>query len=232
MAVASTSADARGGRILDTGADGAASAVSWGAIIGGAFVIASIGLMLAALGSGLGLASVSPWPNSGVSATTFGVMTAIWLIVVQWISSALGGYVAGRLRTRWTGLHTDEVHFRDTAHGFLAWAVAAVITAAVLASAVSSLVGGAARGATSLAGSAVQGAAQGASQGATQSGGSVDPTAYLVDSLFRRQQPDASGNARRSARRRPVSFYPASAAGTCRRPTRLTSRSWSPPEPA
>jgi len=84
--------------------------------------------------------------------------------------------------------------FRDTAHGFLAWAVAAVITAAVLASAVSSLVGGAARGATSLAGSAVQGAAQGASQGATQNeGGGVDPSAYLVDSLFRRQQPDASG---------------------------------------
>jgi len=196
MAVTSTTADPRGGRVLDTGADGNASAVSWGAIIGGAFVIASIGLLLAALGSGLGLATVSPWPNSGVSATTFGVMTAIWLIVVQWLSSALGGYVAGRLRTRWTGLHTDEVHFRDTAHGFLAWAVAAVLTAAVLASAVSSLVGGAARGATSLAGSAVQGAAQGASQGATQNGGgSVDPSAYLVDSLFRRQQPDASGNA-------------------------------------
>jgi hypothetical protein len=189
MAVASTAADTRGGRILETGAGGVTSAVSWGAIIGGAFVIASVGLLLMALGAGFGLASVSPWPNSGVTATTFGVMTAIWLIVVQWISSALGGYITGRLRTRWTGLHTDEVHFRDTAHGFLAWAVAAVITAAVLASAVSSLLGGIARGATTVAGSAVQGAAQGATQS-----GAGDAAGYLVDSLFRRQQPDANGN--------------------------------------
>jgi hypothetical protein len=191
MAMATTAVDTRSGRVLDSGAsDGATSAVAWGAIIGGAFVIASIGLMLMALGSGFGLLSVSPWPNSGVSATTFGVMTAIWLIVVQWVSSGLGGYLTGRLRTRWTGLHTDESHFRDTAHGFLAWAVAAVITAAILASAVSALIGGVARGATTVAGNAVQGE----SQGAVQSGGSADATGYLVDSLFRRQQPDASGN--------------------------------------
>jgi hypothetical protein len=122
-------------------------------------------------------------------------MTAIWLIVVQWISSALGGYLAGRLRTKWTGLHSDEVDFRDTAHGFLAWAVAAVITAALLASAASSLVGGVARGAATVVGSAAQGAAQGATQSATQRDGGLDATGYLVDSLFRRPQPEASGNA-------------------------------------
>jgi hypothetical protein len=191
VATTTTAVDPRGVRVLDSGtSEGAAAAVAWGAIIGGSFGIASIGLMLMALGSGFGLASVSPWPNSGVSATTFGVMTAIWLIVVQWVSSAMGGYLTGRLRTRWTGLHTDEVHFRDTAHGFLAWAVAAVITAAVLASAASSLIGGVARSATTIAGSAVQGAAQ----GAAQSSESTDATGYLVDSLFRRQQLDASGN--------------------------------------
>ena len=191
MVLATTASDARGqSRVVGT-SEGAVSAVAWGAIIGGAFVIASTGLILIALGSGLGLASVSPWPNSGASATTFGVMTAIWLIVVQWVSSALGGYVAGRLRTRWTGLHSDEVDFRDTAHGFLAWAVAAVLTAAVLASAVTSLIGGAARGATSVAAGAVQGAAQ----GATQSGAGADASGYLVDTLFRRERPDPSGNA-------------------------------------
>ena len=190
--MATTTIDTRGGLLVaDAGAGDSASAVSWGAIIAGAFVIASIGLILVALGAGFSLASVSPWPNSGVSATTFGVMTAIWLIVVQWISSALGGYVAGRLRTKWTGVHSDEVRFRDTAHGVLAWAVAAVITAAVLASAASSLIGGVARGATTVAASAVQGAAQGAIQG----GEGSDPTGYLVDSLFRRPQPEASGNA-------------------------------------
>lgn len=190
MAMTTTAVDPRGTRVVNSGTSEGAAAVSWGAIIGGSFVIASIGLMLMALGSGFGLASVSPWPNSGVSATTFGVMTAIWLIIVQWVSSAMGGYLAGRLRTRWTGLHTDEVDFRDTAHGFLAWAVAAVVTAAVLASAASSLIGGIARGATTVAGSAVQGAVQ----GAAQNGGSTDATGYLVDSLFRRQQLDASGN--------------------------------------
>src|ERR1039458_6102587 len=118
------------------------SGVAWPAIIGGAFAAAALSLILLALGSGLGLASVSPWYNAGVSATTFTVMTAVWLIVVQWLASGLGGYLTGRLRTKWVGLHTHEVFFRDTANGFLAWAVASVIGAAFLASAASSVVSG------------------------------------------------------------------------------------------
>jgi hypothetical protein len=122
-------------------AESAVSAVSWAAIIAGAFAIVAVGLILLALGSGLGLSSVSPWPNSGPSATTFGALAAVWLIIVQWVSAALGGYITGRLRTKWVGVHTDEVYFRDTAHGFLAWAVAAVIMAAALSSAATSAVG-------------------------------------------------------------------------------------------
>src|SRR5215471_10040673 len=146
----SSSATVRDGRVYTAQAgavESATSAVSWAAIVAGAFAIAAVALILLALGSGLGLASVSPWYNSGPSATTFGVWAAIWLVVVQWISAALGGYVTGRLRTKWVGVHTDEVYFRDTAHGFLAWAVAAVIIAAALSSVVTSVVGGAARGA-------------------------------------------------------------------------------------
>jgi hypothetical protein len=180
------------GRDAEVLAERPASSVSWAAIIAGAFVIGSVAVTLVALGTGFGLAAVSPWPNSGVSATTFGVVTAIWLIVVQWVSSGLGGYVAGRLRTRWTGVHSDELWFRDTAHGFLAWAVAAVVSAALLASGASSLIGGAARGVSSVAGTAAQGAAQGGAQAAGQSG--ADPNAYLIDTLFRRQQPDPNGN--------------------------------------
>jgi hypothetical protein len=121
------------------------SAISWPAIIGGAFAAASLALILLALGSGFGLASVSPWPNSGASTTTFTIVAGIWLIVVQlivvqWISSALGGYLTGRLRSKWVGVHTHEVFFRDTANGFLTWAVAAVIGAAVLTSTASSLI--------------------------------------------------------------------------------------------
>lgn len=164
--------------------ESSSSAISWPAIFGGAFAAAAFSLMLLALGSGFGLASVSPWSNTGASATTFTVMTAIWLIVVQWVSSGLGGYLTGRLRTKWVGVHTHEVFFRDTANGFLAWAVAAVIGAAFLASAASSLLGGG----THIAATIAAGGAAGTSQGTVQ----ANPSDYLVDSLFRSDQPKAN----------------------------------------
>jgi hypothetical protein len=166
--------------------ESAISAVSWPAIIAGAFAIAAVALILLALGSGLGFASLSPWYNSGPSATTFGVLAAVWLIVVQWLSAALGGYITGRLRTKWVGVHTDEVYFRDTVHGFLAWAVAAVVMAAALSSVAASVAGSAARGAGSLATAAVQAA------GTAAQSGDIDPMGYLVDTLFRSDRPDAN----------------------------------------
>ena len=107
-------------------------------------------LILVALGSGLGFASASPWPGSGPTATTFAIGVGIWLIVTQWLSSALGGYITGRLRTKWTGIHTHEVVFRDTAHGLLAWAVATSFVGAVAFSTVASA-GGAATSAATVA---------------------------------------------------------------------------------
>jgi hypothetical protein len=101
-----------------------------------------------------------------------------WLILTQIMASAMGGYLAGRLRTKWTDLHTDEVYFRDTAHGFLVWAVGLVITASLLATA-----------ATSLAGGAAQRSASEITVGGAASEGMVNPNAYFVDSLLR------SGNA-------------------------------------
>lgn len=173
----------------------ATSGVAWPAIIGGAFAAASLSLILLALGSGFGLASVSPWSNAGASATTFTVMTAIWLIVVQWLASGLGGYLTGRLRTKWVGLHTHEVFFRDTANGFLTWAVATVIGAAFLASAAASVVSGTATVVAGVASGAAAGASQGVAGSATQSGGSIaDPTAYFVDSLYRTDHPGANAS--------------------------------------
>src|SRR5450631_4147437 len=119
------------------------SGLSWAAVIAGAFVAAALSLILLALGTGLGLSSVSPWSNVGASALTIGMAAIVWLIIVQIIASAMGGYLAGRLRTKWASIHTDEVYFRDTAHGFLVWAVGLVITATFLASAATSMVGGA-----------------------------------------------------------------------------------------
>jgi hypothetical protein len=167
------------------------SAISWAAIIAGAFAIAAISLILLALGAGFGFASISPWSNSGPSATTFGVAAAVWLIVVQWLSAAFGGYLTGRLRTKWVSVHSDEVYFRDTAHGFLAWAVAVVITAAVLASVTSSLVGGAAR----VAGAAATTPAATGTAAASSDSSALDPTGYLVAELFRTDHPDVNGNA-------------------------------------
>ena len=119
--------------------------VSWPAVIGGAFVSASLALILLSLGTGLGFSSISPWSNMSVAASTIGKAAIAWLIITQIIASAMGGYLAGRLRTKWVNVHTDEVYFRDTAHGFLVWALGLVVTAAFLASAATSLAGGAAQ---------------------------------------------------------------------------------------
>jgi hypothetical protein len=171
------------------------SAVSWGAIIGGAFVAAALSIILIAGGTGLGFSSMSPWEGAGASATTLGISAIVWLLVTQIISAGLGGYIAGRLRTKWVDTHSDEVYFRDTAHGFLVWAVGAVISLILLSSAVSSLVSGTAKvGASALggAGAAATAAVGGAAAGSQ--GGSGSSNGYMVDTLFRSDKPDASGN--------------------------------------
>jgi hypothetical protein len=167
------------------------SAASWPAIFAGAITAAATSLILVALGSGIGLASVSPWPHSGASATTFTVMTAIWLIVVQWLSSLMGGYMTGRLRTKWVGTHTHEVFFRDTAHGFVTWALATVIGAGLLASAVGTV----SEKAVQVASTVTAGAAQGA---AASRSDSVAP--YDIDRLLRPAsiQTDTAGTDGRS----------------------------------
>jgi hypothetical protein len=149
-------------------------AVSWAAIAAGAVAAAALTLVVLAFGVGMGFSVVSPWGNSGVSATTFEIGTGLYLIVVAMLASTIGGYIAGRLRTRWVGVHTHEVFFRDTAHGFLAWAFATVLSAAFLTAAASNIVVGASSGlapATSVSTSQ-----------STRSGGPVD---YYVDELLR-----------------------------------------------
>jgi hypothetical protein len=126
---------------LPSNGESAISGVSWGAVIAGAFVTAALSLILLALGAGFGLLSVSPWARAGASASVVTAGAIIWLIVIQIIASGGGGYLAGRLRTKWARLHGDEVYFRDTAHGLIVWAVAVVITAAFLGSATSAMAG-------------------------------------------------------------------------------------------
>jgi hypothetical protein len=105
-------------------------------VFAGAAGAAVLSLVLFVLGTGLGLAAISPWSHDGISGTTASVSSIVWITVVQLLASALGGYLAGRLRTRWVTVHTHEVYFRDTAHGFLAWSVSTLLMATLLSSAV------------------------------------------------------------------------------------------------
>src|ERR1700710_2265858 len=137
-------------------AEPSSSGVSWAAVAAGGIASGALTLVLLSLGTGLGLSVVSPWGNSGVSATTFKIGTGLYFIVMAMMSSAVGGYIAGRLRTKWVGVHNDEGYFRDTAHRFIAWAAATVIGAVLLATPATSLVSGAASGATQAAAGAAQ----------------------------------------------------------------------------
>src|SRR5215207_4684824 len=153
------------GTVADTTAS--RSAVSWGAIFGGAAGAGALSLILLLLGTGLGLSSVSPWATEGIDASTFGISSILWITFMQLAASGMGGYLAGRLRTRWAGAQPDEVYFRDTAHGFLAGAVATLGTAALLSSVVGSILGGGIQ-----AGAAVAGNAATAAVGAATTAGS------------------------------------------------------------
>ena len=162
--------------------DSNVSGVSWAAVVAGAFVAAALSLILLELGTGIGFSAVSPWANSGVSAPAVGTGAIVWLVLMQIIASSVGGYLAGRLRTKWVNVHTHEVYFRDTAHGFLVWAVGVVITAAFLASAAASVAGGAARG----------GAMTMESAGPAQAQEGFGPSAYFTDKLLRPSEVNAN----------------------------------------
>jgi hypothetical protein len=152
-----------------------ASAVSWGAIVAGGAATAALSLILLMLGTGLGLSSVSPWVHNGISAATFGISTILWVTLTQLVACAMGGYLAGRLRTKWVAVHTDEVYFRDTAHGFLAWAVASLATAALLTSVIGAIVSGGIQAGASVAG-----------PGMAKADSNSGPMGYFIDSLFRK----------------------------------------------
>jgi hypothetical protein len=156
----------------------AGPAASWSAIFCGAAVAISTSLLLLALGAGLGFASISPWSDKGVSASTFTMAGVIWVIVTQWISALLGGYITGRLRHRWLATHTHEVFFRDTAHGLVTWAVATLAVAAVATGALSSI-GGASMHALGAVGH------DGMRTAADAPPGDMKGASYELDRLFR-----------------------------------------------
>jgi hypothetical protein len=159
--------------VVDTG-PGASSAVSWGAVIAGGLASAALTLILLSLGTGLGLAVITPWSDWNVTAVRVATGAGIFACVVAVMASAVGGYLAGRLRMRWSGVHGNEVYFRDTAHGLLAWAFATVVSVGITGAAATHIAAGTASG---LAPAATVAARDGAAAGG--------PLDIYVDQLLR-----------------------------------------------
>lgn len=162
------------------------SAVSWGAIFAGATATASLALILLMLGAGLGLTSVSPWNNHGLSSGTIGIAAIAWLAFTQIVASGMGGYLAGRLRTKWVDTHTNEIYFRDTVHGFLTWAVASLVSAVLLTTTIGSIVGGGAKIIGTVAGGTTATSMNSIANVTNSSSAFSDSSVeYFIHSLFR-----------------------------------------------
>lgn len=162
-------------------------AVSWGAILAGALSAAALSFVLLAVGAAFGLSVTSPWDftgrDAGEAAAAVGIGTAIFLIAVHAITSGVGGYLAGRLRSKLIGLRGDETYFRDTAHGLVVWAVSALTTILMIAClAFVTARGGVAIGAASLN---AAGQAAGAGAPALMNETGQDNVDYFIDTLFR-----------------------------------------------
>jgi len=175
------------------GAEPGRSAVSWSAVFAGAVIAAAVSAMLLTGGTGLGFLSMSPWRHEGASGSALAAGSIAWLFATQIIAYGIAGYVAGRLRTRWTDAATDEIYFRDTAHGFLVWALSAVFGVVLLGSTIASVVSGTAKAGAALAGAGA-GAAAAVTGQAAQAGADRLSLGYFTDTLLRPSDPATAGS--------------------------------------
>lgn len=168
------------------------SGVSWDAILAGAAGAIALSLILLILGTGLGFSSISPWSHQGASSLTMGLSTILWVTFTQLAASATGGYLAGRLRTKWEATHSGEAYFRNTTHGLLAWAVATMVTVTLLTSTIGSVVSKGAQASASVVGATASAGAAVAKSNKHALGNGMD---YFVDSLFRKDISVLTGSA-------------------------------------
>jgi hypothetical protein len=154
--------------------------VEWGAVLAGAFLAAALSFVLLTFGAAIGLSVTSPWPNSGVSARVLASLAVFFIMAQQIGSLMVGGYVSGRMRSRWNETTEHEVEFRDGLHGALVWAVAVVITAVMAISAAGSV----AQKGAELAGRTASAAAASGSGGAAMDA--------VIDAMLRPQVAAAS----------------------------------------
>ena len=144
--------------------------VEWGAVIAGAVTAAALSFVFLTFGSAIGLSAVSPWPDSGVSAKTLASLAVFWTLAQQIGAFMIGGYIAGRMRTRWAEASADDTEFRDGLHGALVWAVGIAIGALMI---------------FATAGSVAKAGADLAARATTAAAANSDSIAYYADALMR-----------------------------------------------
>jgi len=149
---------------------GPLSYIHWGPVIAGAVLAAAIWSVLMAFASAVGLMIASPSPTWRDTSVWLAILSGFWIIVVTVGSYALGGYLAGRVRSTWR-TNPDEVEFRDGAHGLLVWALGVVLSVALL-----------------WATAAAYSAANNATASPRESAGAPQFLAYELDRLFRSER--------------------------------------------
>lgn len=160
--------------------------VDWPAVVAGAVIASAISFVLFAFGAAVGLSITSPYPSESVSAPTFAIVLALWILWVTVLSFLIGGYFTGLLmRRRVAGDHEREM--RDGMHGALTWALGVILGALIAAWTVS---GVAKTGAETVAQASVAAVAN-----------SQTPTAYYTDVLLRSDNPSAVAPAETELRR-------------------------------
>jgi hypothetical protein len=158
--------------------------IEWGAVIAGAVTAAALSFVFLSFGTAIGLTTVSPWPNSGVSAKTAASLAVFWTLAQQIGAFMIGGYIAGRMRTRWAEANPDETEFRDGLHGALVWAVGIVIGAMLLFVA---------------AGAVARTGAQALASASTAATSNADTIAYYADAMMRPAARPATGQGAQGA---------------------------------
>ena len=108
------------------------SYLEWGAVWGGSVIAIATSTVLGQFGGTAGLALGDPVLANGEPSWQV-VVASLWLFLTALASSAGGGYIAGRMRSRWGDAAKSEVEFRDGVHGLSVWAVSTVAVAAVAA---------------------------------------------------------------------------------------------------
>src|SRR5882757_11182193 len=173
--------------------------LEWGPVILGALAATAISVVLLTFGAALGLSVVSPYPYAGISAKGLAVLTGTYVALVTVASFGAGGYLAGRLRSPWTGAVGNEItesHFRDGSYGFGVWALGVLLGSALAVSGVGGVLKAAVHSTTAVAAAGTAGAASNPNAGAALSRLSMEPTDFAVDRVL---APAAGGAASATA---------------------------------